>query len=352
LTNINRFDYELPTKFIAQHPLKTRDSSKLMVIHLSKNSIEHSTFNELPSFLSPSDVLVRNNTKVIPARLIAHKSTGAKLEVFLLKELTFNTWQVMIKPSKRVKQGDVLNCGTPQSSTTPILAEITEKNIEGNTHSLTFKTSIPIQTLLSEIGNIPLPPYIEDKDFSKAKKYSDDYQNVFAKHDGAVAAPTAGRHFSNKLIRTLDNMGIGTEEITLHVGMGTFLPIKEDNINDHIMHKESIEISTKTATNLNAAKKNGQRIIAVGTTVIRALESSYSSQSFHPASKDTSIFIKPEDTIQSCDGLITNFHLPKSTLMCLVSAMTGYDLLMKAYKIAIENDYRFYSFGDAMLILP
>ncbi|MBT6121294.1 tRNA preQ1(34) S-adenosylmethionine ribosyltransferase-isomerase QueA [bacterium] len=352
MTTINRFNYTLPTTCIAQHPLKTRDASKLMVINLSNQSITHSTFNALPSFLLPTDVLVRNNTKVIPARLVAHKQTGAKLEVFLLKELSFNTWQVMIKPSKRIKEGDVLNCGTPLSLNVPILAEVIEKNIEGNTHSLTFKTSTPIQTVLSEIGKIPLPPYIEDKDFSKAKKYSDDYQNVFAKHDGAVAAPTAGRHFSKKLIKTLDTMGVGTEEITLHVGMGTFLPIKEDSINDHIMHKEAIDISTKTATQLTTAKKNGQRIIAVGTTVIRALESSYSNQVFKAASKNTSIFIKPEDTIHSCDGLITNFHLPKSTLMCLVAAMTGYDLLMTAYKIAIEKNYRFYSFGDAMLILP
>jgi S-adenosylmethionine:tRNA ribosyltransferase-isomerase len=332
---LSDFDYDLPKKLIAQRPARPRDSARLMVLNKATGNISHRCFFDLPNILSADDVLVFNDSKVIPARIHGHKGTGGKIEIFLLKKVKAakNTWQCLI--GGKIKAGQKIILGRN------IFAWPKEK-IEEKIWLVEFNIS---DKKLFSLGETPLPPYI------KAKSRSADYQTVFAKADGSVAAPTAGLHFTKGLLNKLKQQGVQIEFVTLHVGLGTFLPIKTENILRHKMHSELAEINSQTAKRLNQAKKQGKRIIAVGTTAARTLEGfSGTSGKLSAQKKETNIFIYPGYQFKFIDGLITNFHLPKSTLLILVSALAGKKNIGRAYQEAICQHYRFYSFGDGMLI--
>lgn len=334
---LSDYDYYLPEELIAQEPAEPRDTSRLMLVNRKTGEINITIFREIKNYLKAGDVLVLNNTKVIPARLYGKKETGAKIEVLLLKKIGEGKYEALLKPGKRAK------IGTKIHFLEDIYAEVVERNEEG-IFVLKFSQE-DLDKILPEIGNIPLPPYI--------KKPIDDpnkYQTVYAQKEGAVAAPTAGLHFTEELLKTLGEMGVEILYITLHVGLGTFRPVVVEDITKHKLDPEYFEVSDEVAEKINKAKEERRRVIAVGTTVTRVLEAQGRSGKVEPGSGLVDLFIYPGFEFKIIDGLITNFHLPKSTLLMLVAAFMGYDLMKKAYNKAIEERMRFYSFGDAMFI--
>ena len=337
---LSLFDYHLDSSKIAQHPSEKRDHSKLL--RVDKNAIQEPSdfmFYDLPELLSEGDILVINNTKVIPARLFGKKqSTGAQIELLLLNEIDHDVYHAMTKPAKKVHLGDVIVLSDTFKLT---CIDIQDEGIRS--FQLHYEGLLIEQ--LEKLGRLPLPPYV--------KELNDDerYQTIYAKHLGSSAAPTAGLHFTKDIFRALAKKGIEIVEITLHVGLGTFKPVQTDDITKHHMHEETYMITDDAASKLNQAKKEHKRIIAVGTTSLRTLESNIKDGYFHPGTFQTSIFIYPGYTFKAIDGLITNFHLPKSTLLMLVSAITERNYMLSCYQYAINNDYRFFSFGDAMLII-
>ncbi len=336
MLKLSDFDYNLPKELIAKYPVEPRDECRLMILDKEKKVIEHKIFKEIKNYLEKGDLLVLNDTKVIPARLIGYKKTGAKIEIFLLRPVEENIWEALIKNIKRLKEGQEV-----------IISEdfhikLLEKHEEGKaTVELIGKN---IKELIQKYGHIPLPPYIEREDEEKDKSL---YQTVFAKREGAVASPTAGLHFTERLLEELENKGVKKSFITLHVGLGTFRPIKVEDITKHKMHEEYYHIPEETLESIEETKKRKKRVIAVGTTVVRALETY--AQTLKPEGF-SDIFIYPPYKFKIVDALITNFHLPKSTLLLLVSAFAGRDFILKAYTEAIEKRYRFFSYGDAMFI--
>lgn len=339
------FDYFLPPELIAQTPLKDRDCCKML--HLKKDSgeINHRFFYEIIDSLNPDDILVLNDTKVYPARLLAKRMTGAKVEVFLLNPLENGYWEALTKNAKRVRPGETLEIAPDFKIKLIEKIEAQENEIPRYIIELIYDKTKNIYEVLNEYGKIPLPPYIQREVTKNDKK---DYQTVFAKNIGSAAAPTAGLHFTKELLLKIEKKGVKIAYVTLNVGLGTFMPVKTDNLEEHTMHKESYYIPKKTADLINNSKGN---VIAVGTTVLRCLEATYQKHNKIKEGFDsTSIFIYPPYKIKSIDKLITNFHLPKSTLIMLVSAFATKDLIFKAYKEAIENNYRFFSYGDCMFI--
>ena len=334
------FDYYLPEELIAQTPLEKRDTSRLLVLDKETGEIKHEVFSDIIDYLNKGDVLVVNNTKVLPARLIGTKEeTNAVIEVLMLKDLGDNTWECLSKPAKRVKEGTIIKFSDF------LKAECVYVGEDGIRHFKFIYDGI-FYEILDKLGEMPLPPYIHEK-----LKDKDRYQTVYAKEVGSAAAPTAGLHFTRELLEKIKEKGIIIEEITLHVGLGTFRPVSVDDVTKHKMHSEFYSMNKETADVLNKAKKENRRIISVGTTTTRTLETIMSLYNeFKECSGYTDIFIYPGFTFKAIDALITNFHLPKSTLVMLVSAFASKEKIMKAYKEAVDNKYRFFSFGDAMFI--
>ena len=337
------FWYDLPEELIAQTPLDERDSSRLLVLNKESGAIEHRIFRDIVDYFNEGDVLVVNNSKVIPARLIGKKSdSGIDIEVFLLKSRELDTWEVLTYPGRRTKIGTTIIFGDGK-----LKAHVVDVVEDGNRIvKFEYDKNNTLMSLIDEIGNMPLPPYIKEKLEDKSR-----YQTVYAKIDGSSAAPTAGLHFTEELFERLRKKGVKIAPVMLHVGLGTFRPVKEDNIIDHIMHTEYFSVSEESANIINECKANGGRVFAVGTTSCRTLESvSDESGVVQAMSGDTGIFIYPGYKFKAVDALITNFHLPESTLMMLVSAFSSRDIILNAYKVAVDEKYRFFSFGDAMLI--
>ena len=331
--------YELPEELIAQTPVEPRDSSRLLVYHRKNGQIEHKIFRNIVDYLNKGDVLVINNTRVLPARLFGYKDTGAKIEVLLQKRIDLKNWEVIAKPFKR------LSVGTKVTFSTNLSCEVVEKGDYGSC-KIRFDFDGVFEDKLSEVGQMPLPPYIHEK-----LKNKERYQTVYSKVEGSSAAPTAGLHFTKELLTKIKDKGVEIIEVLLHVGLGTFRPVKEDNILNHDMHSEYIEMTEENANKLNRAKQEGRRIIAVGTTSVRVLESCADDNGkIVPQKRETDIFIYPSYKFKVVDALITNFHLPESTLIMLVSAFAGYDETMHIYREAVKEKYRFFSFGDAMFI--
>jgi len=343
LYDISAYDYELPEELIAQYPVEPRDCSRLMVVDRATGKLEHRIFYEILDYLKRGDVLVLNDTKVIPARFLGRKGqNGGKAEVLLVKPLddSFSYWEALVRPGKRLNAGDEVVI----DSETSIL--ILDRLDQGMRKVQIIGNGSPYDVIAKK-GKVPFPPYVSEND--KALR---NYQTVYARVDGSVAAPTAGFHFTEALLERLASTGIKLVYITLHVGPGTFRPVKAKNIKEHEMHREDYHISPEAAGAINGAKGEGRRIIAVGTTVVRCLESAAKGKDVVSSGRgSTELFIYPGYEFKVIDGLITNFHLPKSTLLMLVSALAGYDLTMKAYREAVKERYRFYSFGDAMLII-
>ena len=333
--------YDLPEELIAQDPLSDRSSSRLMCLDKENGKVTHHHFYELPHFLRPGDCLVLNNTRVLPARLYGvKKETGAVIEVLLLKRLEDSCWEVLVRPGKKAKPGTVIDFGDGMMSGT--VEDILE---EGN-RKIRFEFKGIFEEILDKLGEMPLPPYIHHKLQDKER-----YQTVYSKEEGSAAAPTAGLHFTRELLDKISGMGVHEVYVTLHVGLGTFRPVKEENILDHHMHTEFCRIDKEAADEINAARAAGGRIICVGTTSVRTLESLTDEDGIvHAGCKDTDIFIYPGYRFKAADALITNFHLPESTLLMLVSALAGRDNILSAYKEAVKEKYRFFSFGDAMFI--
>lgn len=340
---LSLFDYNLPDDLIAQYPLPKRDESRLLILDRKKQAISHSQFKRLGEFLRPDDLIAMNDTKVIPARLIGRKKpTGAKIEMFLLAPKKKDLWEVMLKPGKRVRRGTLIEFGDGL-----LVAKLRSK-IDG-IYLVDFQYSGHLRSILSEIGQTPLPPYIKREPEMIDRER---YQNVYAQKDGAVAAPTAGLHFTESLIEELRKMGVRFVYVTLHVGLGTFQPVKAKTIEKHDMHSEYFSISADSTKIINDAKAKGNRIIAVGTTSVRVLESVADDDGKVFSKKGfTDLFIYPGYEFKVVDGLITNFHLPKSTLLMLVSAFAGREFVLKAYNEAVRQKYRFYSYGDSMLVV-
>lgn len=336
------FSYELPERLIAQNPIERRDLSRLLVLNRKRDTLEHKHFKDLPDFLEAGDCLVINNTKVIPARLLGEKEkTGGKIEFVLLKRLEKDTWEVILKPGKIAKPGSRFVFGKGL-----LKAEILEIVEEGN-RIVKFYYEGVFEEILDKVGIMPLPPYIH-----ASLEDRERYQTIYSRIDGSAAAPTAGLHFTQEVFERLAQKGVKIAEATLHVGLGTFRPVKTENILEHHMHKEAYSITSEACKIINQAKEDGKRVAAVGTTSVRVLETS-SDQSGRvlPGNGDTDIFIYPGYQFKVVDALVTNFHLPESTLIMLVSAFAGKDRIMQAYHEAIKEEYRFFSFGDAMLIL-
>lgn len=345
--NISEFDYELPEELIAQMPADKRENSKMLVLDKEKQTIEHKHFFDITDYLDENCLLVLNNTKVLPARLYGTKDTGAKIEVFLLEAKQDKQWSCLIKPSKRIKTGTIITiCEELQVKALEKLEDAGEWLVELIYDGNLFE-------ILHKVGNIPLPPYIERKLQSDELKQFDmnRYQTVYAKDEGSVAAPTAGLHFTEDILELLKNKGVDIAYVTLNVGLGTFRPVKCENILEHKMHSETFEITDVAAAKITEAKKQGKKIVAVGTTTVRTLETAYQKFGCIKACHDHSeLFIYPPYEFKVIDELITNFHLPKSTLLMLVSAFAGKEFIFKAYQEAIENKYRFFSYGDCMFI--
>ena len=339
---VSDFNYDLPPELIAQVPIKNRDESRLMVLNREKQTIEHKIFKDIIDYLEPGDCLVRNNTKVIPARLYGIKEeTNANVEFLLLNRIDGDIWEVMVRPGKKLKAGAKVTFGDGI-----LKAEILEQLDNGN-RKVKFEYSGIFNEILDQIGLMPLPPYIHEK-----LKEKDRYQTVYAKYEGSAAAPTAGLHFTEELLEKLKEKGVEIANVTLHVGIGTFRPVKVENVEEHDMHSEHFYIKAEDAEKINKAKKEGHRVIAVGTTSCRVLESIADENGMvHETEGDTQIFIYPGYKFKCLDALITNFHLPESTLIMLVSALAGRDYIMKAYNEAVKEKYRFSSFGDAMFIM-
>lgn len=340
--NVKDFDYELPQELIAQDPLEDRSGSRLMVLDKKTGAVEHHVFKEITKYLKPGDCLVINNTKVIPARLFGVKEgTEAKIELLLLKRRENDIWETLVKPGKKAKPGTVISFGDGL-----LTGEIVDVVEEGN-RLIQFHYEGIFEEILDQLGQMPLPPYITHQLADKNR-----YQTVYAKYDGSAAAPTAGLHFTPELLEEIRQMGVSIAEVTLHVGLGTFRPVKVENVLEHHMHSEFYRIEQEAADMINAAKESGHRIISVGTTSTRTLESA-ADENGHLTAKSgwTDIFIYPGYQFKVIDGLITNFHLPQSTLVMLVSALAGREHVLAAYQKAVEERYRFFSFGDAMLII-
>ncbi|MEJ7421298.1 tRNA preQ1(34) S-adenosylmethionine ribosyltransferase-isomerase QueA [Staphylococcus haemolyticus] len=340
--NVEEFDYDLPESLIAQTPLKDRDQSRLLVLGRHSGNIEHKHFKDVIDYLETGDTLVLNDTRVMPARLFGLKEeTGAKVEMLMLTRIENNDWEVLLKPAKRIKVGNKLSFGEGK-----IITECIEELDQGGRIMRLHYEGI-LEERLNELGEMPLPPYIKER-----LDDPDRYQTVYAKESGSAAAPTAGLHFTDELLHEIRAKGINIAFITLHVGLGTFRPVSVEDINDHEMHSEYYQMSQETADLLNQTKKEGHRIISVGTTSTRTLETIRRDYNeFVAASGWTDIFIYPGFTYKAIDGLITNFHLPKSTLVMLVSAFSSRENILNAYKEAVKLEYRFFSFGDAMLII-
>ncbi len=337
---VTDFDYDLPEELIAQTPIQKRDMSRLMVLNRDKKTIEHKVFYDILDYLNPGDCLVINNTKVLPARLYGTKTTGAKVEVLLLKQLQGDIWECIVRPGNKLKPGTAVTFKDGL-----LKAEILDI-MEGGTRKVKFMYEGIFNEILDQIGLMPLPPYIHEE-----LKEKDRYQTIYAKYDGSAAAPTAGLHFTEELLKRIEAKGVNIARVTLHVGIGTFRPVKEENIEDHEMHSEHFYIKQEDVDKINKAKDEGKRVISVGTTSCRVLES-IADENGHVAvcEDDTSIYIYPGYKFKCIDALITNFHLPKSTLLMLVSALAGREYILDAYKEAVKEKYRFFSFGDAMFI--
>ena len=339
--NVKDYDYDLPEELIAQDPLEDRSSSRLMVLDRQTGDVEHRHFTDILEYLHPGDCLVINNTKVIPARLFGvKKDTQAKIEVLLLKRKENDIWETLVKPGKKAKPGTKLVFGDGL-----LTAEVVDVVEEGN-RLIQFHYDGIFEEILDQLGQMPLPPYITHQ-----LKDKNRYQTVYAKYDGSAAAPTAGLHFTKELLQKVKDMGVDIAEVTLHVGLGTFRPVKVENVLDHHMHSEFYMVSQEAADKINRAKESGHRVIAVGTTSTRTLEAAADENGrLHETSGWTEIFIYPGYQFKVIDALITNFHLPQSTLVMLVSALAGREHVLHAYEIAVKERYRFFSFGDAMLI--
>ena len=339
--NVKDYDYDLPEELIAQDPLEDRSSSRLMLLDRQTGDVEHRHFTDILEYLHPGDCLVINNTKVIPARLFGVKEdTQAKIEVLLLKRKENDIWETLVKPGKKAKPGTKLVFGDGL-----LTAEVVDVVEEGN-RLIQFHYDGIFEEILDQLGQMPLPPYITHQ-----LKDKNRYQTVYAKYDGSAAAPTAGLHFTKELLQKVKDMGVDIAEVTLHVGLGTFRPVKVENVLDHHMHSEFYMVSQEAADKINRAKENGHRVIAVGTTSTRTLEAAADENGrLYETSGWTEIFIYPGYQFKVIDALITNFHLPQSTLVMLVSALAGREHVLHAYEIAVKERYRFFSFGDAMLI--
>lgn len=339
--DINLFDFYLPEELIAQKPSDKRDHSRLLAINYGNKTFEDKHFYDIIDYLKPGDVLVRNNTKVIPARLLGVKEkTGAHCELLLLKQLEGDTWECLTRPAKSLKVGARVDFGEGK-----LIAEVIEEKDEGIRICKMIYEGIFLE-VLDQLGKMPLPPYI-----TKQLCTNDRYQTVYAKYEGSAAAPTAGFHFTPELFEKIKTKGIEVIDITLHIGLGTFRPVKVQDTKDHVMHSEVYEISEESAAKLNAAKAQNKRIIAIGTTSVRTLEANYSKYGcFKPTRESTNIFIEPGYQYKVVNCLITNFHLPKSTLIMLVSAFMDREFTLEVYKHAVEEKYRFFSFGDSMFI--
>lgn len=333
------FDFFLPEELIAQKPIKDREKSRLMVLNKKERSITHNYFYNILDYIEAGDCLVLNDTRVIPARLFGKKKTGAVIELLLLRRISINTWECLVKPGKRAKIGTVIDFGD-------ILKAVVIEDLEDGLKVLEFTYEGLFEAVLDELGEMPLPPYIKEKLEDKER-----YQTVYARQNGSAAAPTAGLHFTPELLQSIQDKGIHIAYLTLHVGLGTFRPVKVDRIDDHIMHSEYYELTKENAELINRVRQNKGRIISVGTTSTRTLESICKKHGqIIEDSGWTDIFIYPGYEFRVIDGLITNFHLPESTLLMLVSAFSDRNLILDAYREAIENKYRFFSFGDAMYI--
>lgn len=334
------FNYNLPPELIAQTPVEPRDCSRLLVYNRATDRVEHRIFRDITQYLKAGDVLVINNTKVLPARLYALTEHGGHVEVLLLKRLDIDRWEVLVKPGKKCRIGTRLTISPKLSLTVEGMTDSGERIVK-------FDCDGVFEEVLDEVGSMPLPPYIHEK-----LKDKNRYQTVYAKTDGSAAAPTAGLHFTPELLQKIKDMGVEVVEVLLHVGLGTFRPVKEDVITDHKMHSEYFCVTEQAAAAINKAKAEGRRVIAVGTTSVRTLESATGDDGIIRAqSGNTQIFIYPPYKFKCVDALITNFHLPESTLIMLVAAMTGREKILEIYNEAVREKYRFFSFGDAMLIL-
>lgn len=334
------FYYDLPEELIAQTPAQPRDSSRLLTYNRATGEVRHEIFRDVINYLNAGDVLVINNTKVLPARLYAHTENGGAVEVLLLKRLDIDKWEVLVKPGKKCTVGKKLYISEELSLTVEGITDSGERIVK-------FYYDGVFEEILERLGTMPLPPYIKTK-----LKDKNRYQTVYAKVDGSAAAPTAGLHFTPELLERIKAKGVLIAEVLLHVGLGTFRPVKEDIITDHKMHSEYFEVSAEAAETINSAKREGRRVIAVGTTSVRTLESAADESGFIKSQKgNTQIFIYPPYKFKCVDALITNFHLPESTLIMLVAALTGREKILELYKTAVNERYRFFSFGDAMLVL-
>ncbi len=337
---VKDFNYDLPEELIAQVPIKNRDESRLMVLDKENKTIEHHTFKEIINFLEPGDCLVRNNTKVIPARLYGKKETGANVEFLLLNNIEGDIWESIVRPGNKLHVGAKVIFGDHD-----LMAEVLDI-MPGGTRKVKFSYNGIFNEILDKIGLMPLPPYIHE-----SLKDKDRYQTVYAKYRGSAAAPTAGLHFTEELLEKIKEKGIDIANVTLHVGIGTFRPVKEAEVEKHEMHSEHFYIKEEDCEKINRAKRKGHRVICVGTTSCRVLESIADEDGFvKPTEGDTKIFIYPGYKFKCLDALITNFHLPESTLIMLVSSLAGREFTLEAYKKAVEEKYRFFSFGDAMFI--
>ena len=338
---VEDFDYNLPEELIAQTPLKVRDSSRLLVLNKKTGEVEHKVFHDIINYLKPGDTLVLNDTKVLPARLIGVKEeTNAVIEILLLKNLEKDNWECLVKPARRIKVGTIVSFGEGK-----LKAECIKELDEGIRHFKLIYEGILLE-VLEELGTMPLPPYIHEKLEDQSR-----YQTVYAKEVGSAAAPTAGLHFTKELLKEIENKGINIAFVTLHVGLGTFRPVSVEKVEDHEMHSEYYQMTKEVAELLNETRKKNHKIIAVGTTSTRTLETIITKYNeFRECSGWTNIFIYPGYEFKGIDNLITNFHLPKSTLVMLVSALAGRENILNAYRIAVEEKYRFFSFGDAMYI--
>lgn len=338
---VSEFNFYLPEELIAQHPLKERDASRLMVLDKKNGEIEHKTFHDIIDYLNPGDTLVLNNTRVLPARLIGEKEgTGGKIEFLLLKRIEGDKWECLAKPGKRAKIGTIFTFGNGR-----LKCEVVDIAEEGN-RIIEFSYDGIFEEVLDELGEMPLPPYITERLEDKER-----YQTVYSKEEGSAAAPTAGLHFTERLLNDIKNKGINIAYLTLHVGLGTFRPVKVEDTDDHIMHSEFYQLDEENAKIINETKKRGNKIISVGTTSTRTLETIGDENGFVRAQNGwTDIFIYPGYKFKVVDQLITNFHLPESTLIMLVSALAGKENILRAYNEAVKERYRFFSFGDAMFI--
>ena len=335
---VSDFNYDLPKELIAQHPMEPRDHSRLLVVDKKTGELEHKHFYDLPEYLKQGDLLVFNDTRVIPARLHGFKSTGARIEVFLLTRINGTDWEVLVKPGRRVQPGTIVKFSDELS------CEILETTDFGGRIARFIFDGI-FEEILDRLGETPLPPYITEPLADKER-----YQTVYSRERGSAAAPTAGLHFTKELLKKIKDMGVEEVFVTLHVGLGTFRPVSEDTVEDHKMHSEFYTITPEAAEAINKAKAAGRRIVAVGTTSVRTLEAAGASGVIKPGGNWTKIFIYPGYKFRFVNALVTNFHLPQSTLLMLVSALATRDIMLDTYKVAVAEKYRFFSFGDAMFI--